>query len=309
MRRQKMRVGLVIPVKNDGSALEELLISLKNQSRQPDEIVIVLAESTDGSVEIAKKWQKKWKNIRVLVEPFLNRSQARNHGAITSNSEIIVFTDAGCIPDTQWLAKLVEPFEINQVELVGGFTKGRWSTAFEEAQIPFVLVPLKKVEKHPLPATRNMAIARKLFLETGGFREDLNFAEDFEFSRRLRDRGSNAVFVADAKVSWRPRSNLSEFFRMIFSLTFGDLQAGILRLGLMTMWLRYLFFTVLFILNPLLGLLTLSAYLTVKTGSFEFTQPLAYFYAAILQVFCDMAVLSASLAFVLHKRDNTNNAD
>lgn len=313
-----MRTSVVVPVKNDAVALTELLRALSEQTKKPDEVVLIVTDSLDDSLVVAKKWRPPAIQVRVISQRSANRSQARNIGVARASGEVIIFTDAGCAPQNDWVENISKPFRDAKVNLVSGYTAGHWANPFEEAQVPFVLVPLEQIEVKPLPATRNMAIRRKTFLEAGGFREDLQFAEDFEFSRRLKVMGIVARFVPRARVAWRPRPSITSFFLMIARLTAGDVEAGIVRPGMVSMWLRYIFFIALIVISPKTALLAYLAYLLFKLTRFRFQQTPAYFWAVTLQAVCDAAVLAGSLWGVLlrtflaihhQKRDNTTNVD
>ena len=50
----------------------------------------------------------------------LSPAQARNRGARQARGEVLVFTDADCLPRPDWLAVLAERFADPQVTVVGG---------------------------------------------------------------------------------------------------------------------------------------------------------------------------------------------
>ncbi len=299
------RIAVVVTVKNDSVALQKLLDSLEAQTRLPDEVVITVAASRDASLTMARLWQPKGIEVTIIDVGWATRSVGRNRGVAATDAEIIAFTDAGCFPEPQWLEKLVESILSGQVAVTSGFTVGQYETDFEEAQLPFVLVPLHKIEKNPLAATRNMAITRSLFWQHEGFRPFLNYAEDYDFSLRLRSAGVSCRFVPEAKVLWQPRPSMGSFYTMIFNLTAGDVLAGRYRFGLATMWLRYsllLFFlgsalqffhswTLSLILT---GLLYLS-YLLIKSGKHQQYRWKLRRWLPALQATCDLGVLFGSL--------------
>jgi cellulose synthase/poly-beta-1,6-N-acetylglucosamine synthase-like glycosyltransferase len=240
------------------------------------------------------------------------RSTGRNRGVEMAAGDIIVFTDAGCRPDKDWLSCLIQPF-IDQpsTQLVSGYTAGDPHNVWETAQAPFVLVPLAEISQHPLPATRNLAIRRSLFLEMGGFSPRLNYAEDFAFSRQLEAHQILSTFVPQAIVYWRPRPNLMAFFTMIRRLTAGDVQAGIVRPGLISLWVRYAVFGMitlmvwwawhqvsyaLFILGIVLAVYLLAKLLRLKI----YTWPLSGA-TMITQLVCDVAVLVGSLIGLVNR--------
>jgi cellulose synthase/poly-beta-1,6-N-acetylglucosamine synthase-like glycosyltransferase len=301
--KQKISVSLILTVKDDSVALQETLHSLEEQTRFPDEVILVLAESQDNTAEVARDWQKSQRNVRVVVKKYITRSQGRNLGAELAKHEILLFTDAGCLVEREWVKNISRPFSRSEVEFASGYTKGFQESAFQEAQAAFVLVPRNRIEQNPLPATRNMAIRKETFRKYRGFREDLNFAEDYEFARRLREAGIHAVFVADAEVSWKGRETLRDFFMMIVHLTRGDMLAGTWRNGHITMWARYLFFLGSFLLLwkvsgfslALLGTMMLyGLYLGLKCSHFRFLQKESFRWAILFQVLADCAVLSGT---------------
>ncbi len=295
MFQAKQPISLVVTVKNDAAGLQRLLASLVEQTRLPEEVILVVADSTDQTLAVAQAWQPANIKVRVAVLPEANRSVGRNYGVNLAQHDLIVFTDAGCVPELTWLAELTAPFKDSKVKLVSGYTAGEGQNSWKEAQIPFVLVPLVKVEDHPLPATRNMAIRRTVFTDIGGFRADLNYAEDFELARRLRAAGIQAMFIPEAVVHWRPRATIGGFFRMIIHLTAGDITAGIIRPGLLTMWLRYLVFSAILLCQPIVGLILYLAYLIFKTAQQKFSYKKTYLVAMGLQIIGDLAVLVGSL--------------
>lgn len=310
MRPKKNAVSLVVTIRDDEVALRELLANVERQSRPPDEAVIVVAQSSDQSLVAARQWRPKGIVVKVIFAPRSNRSAGRNRGVAQATGGIIVFTDAGCRPEAGWLENLVAPLADSRIDLVSGFTAGEWRTDFEEAQVPFVLVPVEKIPPHPLPATRNMAIRRSVFTQFGGFREDLNYAEDFEFSRRLAQKGIQAVFVPEAVVYWRPRRTLLSFSGMIARLTAGDVQAGIIRPGLETMWIRYLGLVILWLIFGPIAIAAYVVYLLAKVSRFRFSRPQVYWVATRVQAMADVAVLVGSLAGLasrLFSSDNTPN--
>ena len=310
MRPRKNAVSLVVTVRNDAAALGQLLTALEKQTQLPDEVIMVVASSVDRTLEVARFWKPKGIAVKVLDRPDANRAIGRNAGVEQAAGEIIVFTDAGCRPEEDWLVKITAPLSNPKVDLVSGYTAGEWHNPFEEAQVPFVLVPLAKILPHPLPATRNMAIRRSVFRKFGGFRSNLNYAEDFEFSRRLAREGIVAEFVSDAVVYWWPRADIGSFFAMIVRLTAGDLQAGIVRSGLLSMWARYLLLGILVWAFSWAGLLIYLGYLITKAESLRLSRK-AQCWALLLQAVCDLAVLGGSLLGLASRcfpGENTSNA-
>jgi cellulose synthase/poly-beta-1,6-N-acetylglucosamine synthase-like glycosyltransferase len=307
----KRSIAVVLTVKNEATALPGLFDALERQTHLPDEVIITIAASQDETAQVAQSWKPA--SIKVVVEErvALTRSQGRNLGVKSAQSEIILFTDAGCLPESTWIEHICEPFQQKGVKLVSGLTWVRAENAWAEAQAPFVLVPPTQIETHPLPATRNMAILKDTFVKAGGFQDNLNFAEDFEFSRRLRAQKISAEFVPTAVVWWQPRSSFGAYFQMIRKLTLGDMQAQTWRFGHFSMIGRYFIFFILpFFFSRWLSLpeaIALSSsvylfYLVLKTARFSFLNWKSYGWAPLLQLLTDVAVLVGIFQSLLTKQ-------
>lgn len=314
--KKNLTTAVICTIKDDPIGLRSLLHDVCNQTIQPTELVLVFAGIDTKSEEILKNYQDKLPLSHYVLSPKATRSFARNFGVHTSKSEVILFTDAGCHLDKNWIQELLTPFHNGNVELVSGFTDVWSHSDWERAQAAFVLVPREKIEKHPLPATRNMALLRKTFVKNTGFKDELNFAEDFEFARRLRSQGIHAEFAPKAKVSWQPRKSYFSFFTMILRLTMGDMQSSMLRLGHLSMIVRYFVFFLLFFLmwsftglqNALfLGLLISVIYLATKTMTHKDLSATQKCWYATFIPFCDFAVILgviSGLAQRLISREN-----
>ena len=87
--------SIIIPAYNEEDYIKKTLHSLKNQTYQNYEVIVVTNGCTDKTEEIVKK--RAGKKLRVLSLPKPNVSVARNAGALNAQGEILVFLDA----DTQ----------------------------------------------------------------------------------------------------------------------------------------------------------------------------------------------------------------
>ena len=99
-----MKVSIIIPTKNNAGILEKCLKSIENLDypKEELEVVIVDGHSEDGTVEIARKY-----GCRVVYESVGTIGGARNIGVQNSNGEFIVFTDADCVAERDWLKNLL----------------------------------------------------------------------------------------------------------------------------------------------------------------------------------------------------------
>ncbi len=95
MKRADMKISVIIPCHNAGLYLAQTIGSVLDQSRLPDEIIIVDDGSTDGSLAIARRLEAMCGG-RVRVHSERSGSQARtnNLGASLATGEAMMFLDA-----------------------------------------------------------------------------------------------------------------------------------------------------------------------------------------------------------------------
>ncbi|MBU2051863.1 glycosyltransferase, partial [Patescibacteria group bacterium] len=86
-----MKASLIITTLNEAETIKPLLESIANQTLIPDEVIIIDAGSNDGTRAIIKKFSQ----VKLINQPGLNRSQARNLGIKLAKNKIIAVTDAG----------------------------------------------------------------------------------------------------------------------------------------------------------------------------------------------------------------------
>ncbi|MDO8510946.1 MAG: glycosyltransferase [Nanoarchaeota archaeon] len=94
--------SIIIPAHNEESYLQKTLDSIKSQTLQDYEMILVTNGCTDKTEEIAKKNTDT--KIRHLSLPKPNVSVARNAGALNAQGETLLFLDA----DTQLASDALE---------------------------------------------------------------------------------------------------------------------------------------------------------------------------------------------------------
>jgi GT2 family glycosyltransferase len=75
------------------------------------------------------------------------------------------------------------------------------------------------------PRSFNMGISRKVFEVTGGFKFD-RYAEDIEFSIRMREAGFQVGLITDAFVYHKRRTTLGQFYKQVFNFGKGRALIG-----------------------------------------------------------------------------------
>lgn len=287
------KVSLIATVLNEAGSIREFINSVLNQSQLPDEIIIVDAGSTDRTISMLQQYPQ----VKLVVKPGLNRSQARNLAVSLAKNPLIAVSDAGCRLDQDWLKRLTAPFIKERVDAVAGYYQVASKTIWQQCLAPFVAVmPDKFNLKTYLPSSRSLAFTKAAWEKINGYPEQLNYCEDLIFAANLKFK-TKLIVIPEAIVFWALSKNILTFFHQIFFYSRGDVQARYwphLRKIAMVFG-RYLLFIILpplLLIYPLFPIL--KHYHYVK-------QPLALIYLPLIQFTVDLAVITGAVSGIIRR--------
>jgi len=220
-------VSLVTTVKNEGTSIDAFLTSLRNQTRRPDEIVIVDGGSTDETVDRLERAAAREPSMRLLSAHGSTIADGRNAGIRVARGSIIAVTDAGTELARDWLELLVRPLEEDrELAVSSGFYLAGGRTWFERRLATIITPQLVEIDPASfLPSSRSAAFRKEWWARVGGYPEWLRHCEDLVFNLELRDAGARFAFTPEALVTWNSRSNMAGFFRQYFYYARGDAHA------------------------------------------------------------------------------------
>jgi glycosyltransferase involved in cell wall biosynthesis len=142
-------------------------------------------------------------------------AQARNRGLAASTGELLVFLDADCVPEPDWLTWLLTPYTDPDVHVVGGSMAltgaSFWILADNVATFHEYLSTSSPGQRDLLPSF-NLSCRRSALEATGGFDEAYPYpaGEDADLTLRLRLAGYGLQFEPRAVVHHHPsRSRLT----------------------------------------------------------------------------------------------------
>ncbi|MFH0863676.1 MAG: glycosyltransferase [Candidatus Gottesmanbacteria bacterium] len=220
--------SLIFTLKNEEKNIYKLLESIVKQTVKPDEIIICDAGSTDNTLEILENFKKSNPNlmISIIKEKGVNRSKGRNEAIKQAKGVVIIVTDAGCVPDENWIKNIIEPFNDINIDVVAGYYKPITKTIFQKCLACYTSVMEDKVDPNNfLPSSRSIAFKKTAWEKVGGYPEKLDYCEDLVFAVNLKKAGLKFQFKQDAIVYWPQKENIIQAFWQFFHYAYGDGQA------------------------------------------------------------------------------------
>ncbi|MDZ8034342.1 glycosyltransferase [Nostoc sp. DedSLP04] len=212
-------VSVVVPIYNGEADLPELINCLLSQTYPKDRVEYLLVDnnSSDRTLTILKTSAENSPiTIRPLSETQIQSSYAaRNTGIRAATGEIMVFTDADCRPQPQWLDTLIQPFVNAEVVIVAGEILALpGTTLLEQHADRQETLSQKHTLNHsfrPYGQTANLAIRRIAFEKVGLFRPYLTTGGDADICWRiLAENIGRLEFAPSAIVQHRHRATLQE---------------------------------------------------------------------------------------------------
>jgi glycosyltransferase involved in cell wall biosynthesis len=110
------KFSVIIPIYNEIDWVVDFLSSVYNQTRKPDEIIVVDWKSRDGTLDILKKEEEDGK-IK-LFSFKSNIAEARNFAIKHCKNEIILCTDAWCQIDRHRCENIMKVYETTNEKVV-----------------------------------------------------------------------------------------------------------------------------------------------------------------------------------------------
>ena len=211
----------MVPVRNEAATLPALWSSVLEQTRPPDEVVIVDGGSTDGTVEVAHRLAAGDPRLRVVETEPATPGKGRNIGIRAASNEWVALTDAGIRLERRWLESLLAAAVDPAIRVVYGHYEPVVRTFFERcASLAYVAVPRETpAGRIRGPSVASMLLHRSAWEAAGGF-PDLRAGEDLIFMSRLEALSVPTAWAPSAVVRWELRPSLGSTFRKFYEYSY-----------------------------------------------------------------------------------------
>ena len=181
-----MDISVIVCTYNRSHLLKGNLEALSCQQVQPGcewEVVVVDNNCTDDTARVVARAAEKFPTaIRRVEESKQGLSNARNRGIAEGRGRYLLFTDDDTVPRPDWVQSIVETFEQNSCDAVGGRVDIIWPAArppwFADemisslAGVDYGQLEIELTSEQPLLGA-NMAFKRMVFERCGGFDPEL----------------------------------------------------------------------------------------------------------------------------------------
>jgi len=228
-QRKYNKYSIIIPSFNRVDEIKELVVSMQNLlfDRARFEVLIVDDGSTDKTIDFLNDFQQEAQySLLYFSQQNQGPGAARNTGMQKANGDFYIFIDSDCTVPESWLSEIDIAVNENLADSFGGPDTYRDDfppilKAINYSMTSFLTTgglrgkKGKKLAKF-YPRSFNMGLSRDLIDTIGGF-GTLRHGQDIEFSNRIIRSGAKVVFVANAPVYHKRRTNIRRFYKQVFN--------------------------------------------------------------------------------------------
>lgn len=222
-------ISVIATVLNEVGSLPGWFTALESQTTRPDQVVIVDGGSTDGTWQLVVGLAESSPlRVDICRKSGASISEGRNIAIEHAQGDIIVVSDAGTRPDSNWIRYITEPFDDEQIDIVSGFFVGDRSSLWNAALVAATLPDADEIDPESfLPSSRSVAVRKRWLDAEFRYPEWLDYCEDLIFDLLLRDGGATFRWEPRAVVEFDPRSGPVSFARQYFRYARGDGKSGL----------------------------------------------------------------------------------
>ncbi|MEO6525562.1 MAG: glycosyltransferase [Gemmatimonadaceae bacterium] len=161
--------------------------------------------------------------LTVVRQRHAGPAAARNTGARRARGRFLAFTDDDCVPEPDWLARLVEQFAHRPGHLIGGalvnlLPRDPYASTTQLIMSSVYAYYERNPSRQRFFSTTNLAVPARRFWEIDGFSESFPRAagEDYDFCARWHESGFPSAYAPVARVGHAHGHDLRSFLRQHF---------------------------------------------------------------------------------------------
>lgn len=229
-----MKYSIIVPVYNRPDEVDELLLSLTQQTFKDMEVIIVEDGSSQPCENIVHRYAGKLQ-LRYYTKENSGPGPTRNYGAERSQGDFLIFLDSDCVLPPDFLQAVDNELNRKECDAWGGPDRAHESFTPVQKAISYSMTSFittggirggkKQMDRRFYPRSFNLGIRRSLYRQLGGF-SAMRFGEDIDLSLRIYKSGASCRLFPDAWVWHKRRTDFKKFFKQVHN-------SGIARINLM----------------------------------------------------------------------------
>mgnify|MGYP001110585852 CR=1 FL=1 len=212
--KTKVKVSVLIPVRNSTKALERCLTSILDQSYNDYNIQVIDVFSTNDTKKIVNEFQIRSSKIINLYEEYPSKAAALNRGIMESEADIIMMTDSNCEVPREWISEMIKPLTSGDVIVQGGekiASDGFWQRMQQRSNERLIAESSDGYYVENIN-TNNIAFMRSVLLDVGLFNRHVRTLENYDMKLRLKKFGHKIYHLENVRVLSHKEDNLLKFF-------------------------------------------------------------------------------------------------
>jgi glycosyltransferase involved in cell wall biosynthesis len=227
-------VSVIIPVYEPDDSLVSLARCLAGQTYPANRLELLLVDDgssgqqTGAVFEAALRVLPDTVSARLLRQPNRGSYSARNTGIAAAGGDLVIFTDADCLPQPVWIAGMVAALLSGEDDLVAGAIAMMRSDETSVTEWYDSLLGLPQqwfAQSVGFGATANLGVTRACLDVVQGFDATLRSGGDQEFCDRAQRSGFHLGYSASAPVVHSARIGIEELARKTRRVAMGRADA------------------------------------------------------------------------------------
>ncbi len=217
-------VSVIVPFFEHHATLPECLTALCRQTYPAGDYEVIVV---DNSAEDTALGLSRFPTVRVCHEPAPGSYAARNKGISVARGQLFAFTDADCVPHSDWIEKGVARLAaLGRPAVVGGHVQVTYLNPAMPGIIELydTITNLRQqsfVTQRHFAATANAFASREVFEKAGLFDPRLKSSGDVEWGQRVHQKEIPHVFAAEVIVEHAARASLRALVKKVLRKTGG----------------------------------------------------------------------------------------
>jgi len=198
-----MKTTVFICTYNRGYLINGTLEALiNNQTRNPNEIIVVNGGGENDCQKTLEKWQKEFLSLKIIQTKNKNLAASRNVGLPHCSGDLILQTDDDARPFPDWIDRIVEAHEkFPEAGVIGGDVIDASGNSFLSNIADATTFPHHDAtcEVRSVPGV-NSSYKRKVIEHIGEYDENLFRGEDVDYNWRAIQKGWKILYIPNIKV-------------------------------------------------------------------------------------------------------------